>query len=101
MSTTNPDYPAPSIFEEGVQKFRTLKRDSGDVEELFKKSVRLENQLSKILSRFIKASLLAMRAARVLIPSTPNDEVVKDYLHDLVDNTLATVVSELKEQSRR
>lgn len=89
----------PSMFVEGVETFNDLKKKSGNVESLCKKSVRLENRLDKALRRYIKASLIALRAARNvarnLIPSFVDDSTLEDYLLQMVSGVFKEVVQEM------
>lgn len=96
--STNTSSPA-SMFKGGAENFHQLKTESGHVEKLCNKSIKLEKKLEKSLRKYIKNSLVAIRAARKLIKSFPSEEDLLQEIHALVDESFANGLTDLNAEA--
>ena len=69
-----------SMLTESKKDFKQLAKYAGSVVRECRRSERAEALLVKAMEKFMRLTVLALRAARDLQSDAPTDEFVKDYL---------------------
>ena len=88
------------LLTESKKDFKQLAKYAGSVVRECRHSERAEAHLIKALEKFVRLTVLALRAARELRSDAPSDEFVKDYLCEkLVGEVFDKVVKDLDSET--
>lgn len=89
-----------AFLEDCREDFKLLSQHSQDVVRYCNRSSRSEEALIRALKKFIKLTIIALRAARLLKNEYPADSFVKDYLIQLVGISYDETILELDSEDK-